>query len=196
MPISSDLVFPSVEPVNFGMASLDTKGHFVSMDAAYLTMLGRQGTSLLGEHWRSTVHPEDYEGVEAAYGLARTTGHGYVEIQALRGDSTVVYQALTVTGNHDETGSLTGYHCLRHDISRFKRDQEVLVLAVESAPNGLLILNSAGQIQSANRAVEKLFGYTRDELLGCVVEKLVPVRFRGRHAMFRESFNRGESTRR
>jgi PAS domain S-box-containing protein len=195
MPISSDLVFPSVEPANFGVANLDTKGHFVSMDATYLTMLGRQGTNLLGEHWRSTVHPEDYEGVEAAYSRARTTGHGYVEIQAPRSDSTVVYQALTVTGNHDETGSLTGYHCLRHDISRYKRQQEMLVLAVESAPNGLLMLNSVGQIQSANRAVEKLFGYTRDELLGCVVEKLVPERFRGGHVMYRESFNNGQCSR-
>ncbi len=65
------------------------------------------------------------------------------------------------------------------------------MLAVESAPNGLLMLNAAGQIQSANRAVEKLFGYSRDELLGCMVEKLIPERFRVQHTGLRDAFNKG-----
>ncbi len=55
-------------------------------------------------------------------------------------------------------------------------EQQTLILAVESAPSGLLILNSSGVIQYANRAVEKLFGYTRQELIGCRVETLLPQR--------------------
>ena len=68
---------------------------------------------------------------------------------------------------------------LQHDISGSKWDQQALMLAVESAPSGLLILDSAGKIQSANRAVENLFGYSRQELLGQPVE-LLPAHPSGR----------------
>jgi PAS domain S-box-containing protein len=194
MPVLSNLLLQPIDPAHFGVATLDTEGRFVAVDAPYLAMLGRQESNLLGEHWRSTVQPGDYEGVEAAHRMACSTGHGYVEVQALRSDSMVVYQALTVTGIRDETGLWTGYHCLRHDISRFKMDQEVLMLAVESAPSGLLMLDRTGQIQSANRAVELLFGYKREELVGRKVEMLLPERYRSRHLQHRDTFNDNKQT--
>jgi PAS domain S-box-containing protein len=157
---------------------LSTDEHFVETDAAYLAMLGPLEMNLLGQHWRISVHPDDHARVEAAYRQARAVGRGYAEIRASRRDSMVVYQALMVTAIHDSNGVFTGYQCLRHDITGYKRDQEALLLAVDSAPNGLLMLNSAGLIQSANRAVENLFGYTREELTGCAVEMLLPERFR------------------
>jgi PAS domain S-box-containing protein len=194
MAIVTGLPSESFEPEHFGVANLDTDGRFVSMDASYLDGLGKRESDLAGEHWRSTVHASDYERVEAAYNMARSTGHGYVEIQALRSDSTVVYQALTLTGKRDESGLLTGYHCLQHDISRYKRAQEVLMLAVESAPNGLLMLDCTGQIQSANHAAEVLFGYQREELAGHKVEMLLPERFRGEHLGHGDSFNENKNT--
>ena len=79
---------------------------------------------------------------------------------------------------------------------RLQAEQEALALAVELAPHGLLILNSRGTIQSINRAVEVLFGYTRSELIGCPVETLLPERFRESHIRHRAAFKRNESTKR
>src|ERR1700733_372768 len=189
-----NLLLQPIDSAHFGVSTLDTEGRFLSVDAELSAMLGRQGTTLLGDHWRSTVQPSDCEGVETAYAMARSTGHGYVEVQALRSDSTVVYQALTVTAIHDKSGLLTGFHCHRYDNTRFKRDREVLMLAVESAPNGLLILDRTGQIQSANHAVEVLFGYQREELAGRKVEMLLPERFRTRHLGHRDGFNENKKT--
>jgi PAS domain S-box-containing protein len=193
MPDSTNFPLQSVEPAHFGVADLDTDGRFLSVDAAYLLMLGKQETSLLGEHWETTVHAGDHEAAEAAYSLARFNGHGYVEIRAVRNDSTTIYEALTITGTRDGAGVFTGYHCLRHDISRHKRNQEVLALAVESSPNGLLMLNSEGLIQSANRACEVLFGYWREELYGRNMEMLLPERLRAQHAEYRGNFNNGST---
>ena len=60
--------------------------------------------------------------------------------------------------------------------------------AVESAPSGLLMTDARGNIVLVNREVERLFDYSREELLGRSIETLVPERFRGGHGAFRSGF--------
>ena len=45
---------------------------------------------------------------------------------------------------------------------------------IESAPDGLLVANAAGDIILTNLQLDRLFGYERGELLGRKVEQLVP----------------------
>lgn len=182
-----------IELASLGLAQLDMEGRFVAMNPLFGAMLGLRTADLLGKHWRETVHAEDYPRALVAFELAEAGEHGYVEIRALRGDRTIVYQALTVTGVHKEGDGFSGYSCVSHDISGYKREQEALMLAVESAPSGQLMLNAAGRIQSVNRAVETLFGYTRQELIGGPVETLLPHRFRIGHLRHRDAFNSSES---
>ncbi len=184
-----DFIQSAIVPTHLGLAELDPEGCFVTANPAFLAMLGLKETELLGQHWRVTVHPEDQSRAQEAYQAACSEGSGFAEIRGLRNNSTFVYQAMTVTGLHDDCGRFTGYQCLRHDISGYKREQEALMLAVESAPNGLLMLNSTGQIQSVNRAVETLFGYHREELVGLPIETLMPERYRARHIQHRAVFS-------
>ncbi len=60
--------------------------------------------------------------------------------------------------------------------------------AVESAPSGLLMTDAAGRIVLVNRELERMFGYSREELLGQPIERLVPARFAGAHAGYRGGF--------
>lgn len=59
---------------------------------------------------------------------------------------------------------------------------------LESAPDGIVIVNRLGQIQLVNAATETLFGYDREELLGKPVEILIPERFRSGHPRQRDGF--------
>jgi len=56
--------------------------------------------------------------------------------------------------------------------------QDSMALIVESASNAMLLADAGGKIVLVNAQTEKLFGYSRTELLGKKVELLVPERLR------------------
>lgn len=59
---------------------------------------------------------------------------------------------------------------------------------LESAPDAMIIVSDAGKIEIVNGQTEKMFGYTRSELLGKPIEMLLPARYRGRHEDHRVQF--------
>ena len=66
---------------------------------------------------------------------------------------------------------------------------------VESAPNGMVMIDRSGEIVLVNRETERLFGYSRNELLGQPIELLVPHRLRERHPGLRTAFYAHPQTR-
>lgn len=59
---------------------------------------------------------------------------------------------------------------------------------LESAPDGMVIVNADGKIVVINSQTEILFGYGRQELIGQPVEILIPVRLERLHVNHRASF--------
>lgn len=59
---------------------------------------------------------------------------------------------------------------------------------LEAVPSAMVIVDRAGHILLINSQMEKLFGYTRGEILGQSVEELVPERFRAKHPAHRQHF--------
>jgi|GEM_PF-4626330 len=59
---------------------------------------------------------------------------------------------------------------------------------VESAPNGIVMVNQEGKIALFNSQAERLFGYTEKELLDRPVEVLMPWRYRGLYPQHRKLF--------
>ncbi|WP_457797006.1 PAS domain S-box protein [Methylocystis sp. S23] len=66
---------------------------------------------------------------------------------------------------------------------------------IDSMPNGIVIVGRSGAIVGVNSSAEKLFGYTRAELLGRPVETLAPEEVAAGHARLREQFQRSPETR-
>ena len=59
---------------------------------------------------------------------------------------------------------------------------------VEWAPAAMVMVDEAGRIVLINALAERIFGYSRDELLGEPVERLVPERFADNHPGYRAGF--------
>ena len=59
---------------------------------------------------------------------------------------------------------------------------------VEAAPDAMFVTDRQGHIVLVNAQAEKIFGYSRDELLGQNIEVLVPNRFRGDHVQHRADY--------
>ncbi len=74
------------------------------------------------------------------------------------------------------------------DISSRKRLEERFRQVVESAPNAMVMINARGLIEMVNTQAERVFGFTRAEMLGQSIEILVPERFRANHPGLRSSF--------
>lgn len=68
-------------------------------------------------------------------------------------------------------------------------------LAVQSAPNAMVMVDRKGKIVLVNSQGMKMFGYTEEELVGQSVEVLVPLRFRGGHSKHRGGFYAHPQTR-
>ena len=66
--------------------------------------------------------------------------------------------------------------------------EDLFRLALEEAPTGMVMVDGNGLIVLVNAQLERLFGYSREELVGQPVEMLVPERFRGRHPGHRAGF--------
>jgi PAS domain S-box-containing protein len=59
---------------------------------------------------------------------------------------------------------------------------------VEAAPDAMLLLDQTGAIMLVNEQAERLFGYSRAELLGQNIESLIPVHYRDEYKTYLDQF--------
>ncbi len=75
-----------------------------------------------------------------------------------------------------------------------KREQRFASL-LESAPDGIVIVDASGTIVMANHQAERLFGYSKQELVDSPVEMLMPQPLAARHVAHRDAYGRAPGVR-
>lgn len=66
--------------------------------------------------------------------------------------------------------------------------QHLFALAIEAAPNAMLLVDRDGRMILVNAQAERVFGYKREELLGQSIELLVPARYQHTHSGYFAQF--------
>ncbi len=176
---------------------LDVDGRVCTWNPGAERIKGYRASEILGRHfsvfypWDKSRRGRPEQDLLAAAGQMRFEDEGW----RIRKDGSRFWAHVVITAMRDEAGQLTGFVQLTRDLTARKQNEDELRRSleqfqnvVESAPNMFVMVNRAGRIEMVNLQAERVFGYTRDELIGQPVEMLIPARLREHHRQDRMSY--------
>ena len=139
--------------------------------------------------FQKRVHPDDRATRDRVMQLAiRTQGSYENEYRIMLPDGTIRWIGGRAQCVEDSKGKRTRLLGVSMDITERKQAEQLFYLATEASPTGTVLVDHEGRIVLVNARAEKLFGYTRDELIGQGIEVLVPERFARAHPGDRVNF--------
>jgi protein-histidine pros-kinase len=174
------------------MVIVDTDGSIVAVNRQTELMFGYQEAELLGKSVDSFVPPRlrskhpTHRANYLAIPHARPMGTG-LELFGLRKDGTEFPVEISLSPVRHSNGTMLIVTAIR-DITLRKRDEDKFRALLESAPDGMIILDPLGKIAIVNSQTELLFEYQRSELIGHEVECLLPTRYRAEHSGHRQAY--------
>lgn len=143
----------------------------------WVSFTGGSTEQFLGFGWTEFIHPEDRIHVLQQYKDHFDSRRGYRnEYRMLRKDGS--YRWILDYGQpyFDRGGAFAGYIGTALDITDRKAAEDVLqkyrFLSEETMEVILFIDPSNGRILEANRAAERIYGYSKEELLGLTIHAL------------------------
>ena len=180
-----------LESVPDAIAIVNDIGQIVFTNSQTQTLFGYAQAELLGLAIEDLL-PERFRGVHSAHRSdylmrprARAMG-SQRDLYGLRKDGIEFPVEISLSPLQIDAGTLV--MCAIRDVTDRKRADQKFRDLLEAAPDAMVIVDDDGHIVHANSQTDRLFGYTRQELLGVRVEVLMPEQFRDRHAGHRDLF--------
>jgi len=160
------------------LAIVDPQGGLTQTNPAWETMLGWSSSDLKEKTIWQIVHPDRHQQLT----------HNFKQILAGEPLTAVEYRCACKDGSYRwvlwNAKLMTGepaIYIVGRDITDRKQTEQTFQELLESAPDGMVIVNNLGQIVLVNAQLERLFGYKREEMLGQPIEILVPDEHRAQH---------------
>jgi PAS domain S-box-containing protein len=190
------------EQAPIGMALVALDGRFVRVNRAMCQLVGYTAEELQRLRFVDITHPDDRE---AGLALAEKLTRGEIprvqlEKRYIHKDGSIVTVIVTAAILHGPNGDPLYSIAQITDITERKHTEEALRFS-EARFSGIISISSEGiisidenqRITLFNDGAERIFGYTRDEMIGAPVHVLLPERFRARHPALVAEFMRGPS---
>jgi two-component system, sensor histidine kinase PdtaS len=176
---------------------LDPDGIVISWNAGAERILGYPAEEIIGRHFPCLFSEEDQRAgrPNELLTIAERTERFEGEVWQVRKNGGRFRALVVVDAIRDHDGRVVGFATLTRDLTErsqadeaLRRSEERFRRVVEATPNAMVMIDRDGRIAMMNAQTERVFGYSRTELLGQPVEMLVPERFRGHHPGLRATF--------
>ena len=174
-----------------GIIVIDAKGLIKAFNPAAERLFGYRAEDVLGQNVKMLMPSPDREQHDrylAHYletGIPRIIGTGR-EVRGRRKDGSTFPLHLSV--GRMEIDGQPAFTGILHDLSRrveieeaLRKSEERVRSIVESAVDGIIVIDDRGTIQAFNPSAERLFGYRISEVLGRNVNMLMPSPDREQH---------------
>lgn len=155
--------------------ALDPAGHVVDANTAAASALGRTVDSVRGRQYRDLVDPEAGDLFERAVEEVRR-GAENVQFEKARGEA--MFEIMLRPVYRDRV--LVGFTLVETDVTARRRSEQELAQSeqryrsvYQAARDAILLINrSDGRILDTNDAALRLYGYSREEMLGLSLEDI------------------------
>lgn len=192
--IHDDRLNAVVATIADGLILIDGAGSIVLFNPACERLFGYRVDEVLGQNVRMLMpapYQDQHDGYLAAYAATRIgnmIGAGR-ELEGRRKDGTIFPMELSVGEMWQDGGSMF-VGVVRDLTERKMAEQEIresaarLRAVVDTAVDGVILIDSRGEVLKFNPACERLFGYPESEVVGRNVKLLMPEHYRERHDGF------------
>jgi len=163
----------------YAIIAQDPDGKIVLWNEGARRLYGYQAADVLGTRCDFLYTPDD-----VAAGLPQTmretallSGKWEGVVAGVQANGQRVMAHAVLTPHFDSSGEHAGDLLISRDIGREVTVAQAVEGLLEAAPDAMMIADLNGRILLSNYQTEKLFGYSREELIGMQVEMLVPNAF-------------------
>lgn len=169
----------------------DADNSIVEVNPAFTAVTGFAAEEVIGRKpniLSSGKHPPEF--FRKMYQTLAETGAWHGEIWNRHKNGNNYIEWLSIKQVRDEKGVLTHHVAAFSDITDRKQAEEAQLRSIlEASPEAVLLVDDAGAICFANQVAERVFAYSRRELIGLAIESLVPAAGRDQHQHYRHNFS-------
>jgi len=196
MPYSSEeaRLHAVVNTAVHGVILIDSAGIVLMFNPACERLFGYRADEVIGKNVKMLMPSpyreghDDYIGNYLRSGKAKVIGIGR-EVVAQRKDGSTFPMDLKIgEARHDSSIAFVG---IIHDLTERKRVERSLQesaarlkAVVDTAVDGVILIDMQGIVLMFNPACERLFGYRSDEVIGKNVRMLMPPPYRDEHGRY------------
>jgi two-component system cell cycle sensor histidine kinase/response regulator CckA len=168
-----------------GIALVSPDGRWVRVNRALCGIVGYTEQELLATTFQAVTHPDDLEADLTATRqmLAAEIPTYEKEKRYLHKQGHVVWILLTASLARDAAGRPLHFITQIQDITERKRAEAAhtrQALVFDTISDGVIVMDVEGSVTDWNPAAERIFGYTRDEMLGRDIAHIHQPRLGGR----------------
>jgi two-component system, LuxR family, sensor kinase FixL len=160
----------------------DLDGTVIFWNDAAERLFGFSADEMIGAPINRII-PSDRTGEETAIldRLRRGERLSHFETVRLTKDGRAIPVSVTISPIHDDDGGIVGASKIARDLSEAHRingelqqSEALLKSILDTVPDGLIVIDRHGIIQSFSAAAERMFGFTAAEAVGRNVATLMP----------------------